>query len=81
MKFIYPAVFRKTEKAHTKDISRIWQNATEKVILLMKPSKRPTKPLTTGFHWNLMKMTVSCRLFLMKMIWNLKMAISFEIFP
>ena len=37
--------------------------------------------LKKGDFWSLMKMTVSCLRFLMKMIWNWKMEILYEIFP
>ncbi len=36
MKFIYPAVFRKTDRGTYKGFFRIWLNATVKVKLWMK---------------------------------------------
>ena len=74
MKFIYPAVFRKTDRGTYKgffpDLAECYGEGETLDELLI-----------TGFLWSLMKMTVSCLRFLMKMIWNWKMEILYEIFP
>lgn len=72
MKFIYPAVFRKTDKGTYKGFSQIWKIVSEKETLWMRQSKKQTQLLTTGSPWNLMRMTVSFHRFLMKMIWILR---------
>lgn len=80
MKFIYPAVFRKTDKGTYKGFSRILRIVSERARLWMKQLRRQMPLLTTGSLWNLMRMTASSRLFLMQTTWNLKKAISSGIF-
>lgn len=80
MKFIYPAVFRKTDKGTYKGFSRIWKIVSEKETLWMRQLKRQTLLPTTGSHWNLTRMTASFHRFLMKMIWILRRVTLSEIF-
>ena len=52
MKFIYPAVFRKTEEGTYKDISLIWRVVTVKGIHWTKLLKMQMLLLLTGSVWN-----------------------------
>ena len=79
MKFIYPAVFRKTDKGTYKGFFPDLEDS-ERARLWMKQLRRQMPLLTTGSLWNLMRMTASSRLFLMQTTWNLKKAISSGIF-
>ena len=70
MKFIYPAVFRKTDRGTYKGFFPDLAECYGEGETLDEAIEKPTKLLITGFLWSLMKMTVSCLRFLMKMIWN-----------
>ena len=80
MKFIYPAVFRKTDRGTYKgffpDLAECYGEGET-----LDEAIEEANEAITGFLWSLMKMTVSCLRFLMKMIWNWKMEILYEIFP
>ena len=78
MKFIYPAVFRKTDRGTYKgffpDLAECYGEGETLDEAIEEANE-------AAYNWILMKMTVSCLRFLMKMIWNWKMEILYEIFP
>ena len=78
MKFIYPAVFRKTDRGTYKgffpDLAECYGEGETLDEAIEEANE-------AAYNWSLMKMTVSCLRFLMKMIWNWKMEILYEIFP
>ena len=81
MKFIYPAVFRKTDRGTYKGFFPDLAECYGEGETLDEAIEEANEAAYTGFLWSLMKMTVSCLRFLMKMIWNWKMEILYEIFP
>ena len=80
MKFIYPAVFRKTDKGTYKGFFPDLEDCFGEGETLDEAIEEQMPLLTTGSLWNLMRMTASSRLFLMQTTWNLKKAISSGIF-
>ena len=95
MKFIYPAVFRKTDKGTYKGffpdledcfgegetLDEAIEEANAAAYNCFSCWKRVQDLCgSRGSLWNLMRMTASSRLFLMQTTWNLKKAISSGIF-
>lgn len=80
MKFIYPAVFRKTETEPIMDFSRIWNAAMLTVTPWTMPLTTQMKQLITGSLWSFLRMTVIFHLFLIKRIWSFRREILYGIF-
>ena len=83
MKFIYPAVFRKTDRGTYKgffpDLAECYGEGETLDEAIEEANEAA---YNWDFLWSLMK--DDCQLppgFLMKMIWNWKMEILYEIFP
>ena len=77
MKFIYPAVFRKTDKGTYKGFFPDLEDCFGEGETLDEAIEEAN---AAAYNWNLMRMTASSRLFLMQTTWNLKKAISSGIF-
>ena len=70
MKFIYPAVFRKTDRGTYKGFFPDLAECYGEGETLDEAIEEANEAAYNWILWSLMKMTVSCLRFLMKMIWN-----------